>query len=254
MLHRRLHCGLLISASPEGLDQAIDIAHQVLWRMLTGAAPGRAKLTLIDPVGRGQNFTSFMALADHDPSLVGHRVWTSETQITERLGEIAQHVEDVLQASLRDRFQRIEDYNELAGSMAEPYRMIAAIGFPEGLTRESYKHLQALLESGLRCGVFTVIVSDKSKPWPSETPLPKTDKLLRLDLNDDGEWRVIQDGLDDLPFQPDPSPPVKLRSALVEEVGQAAIAASRVEIPLADILKDIHLLFRCIFFYTHPQK
>ncbi|WP_345326163.1 FtsK/SpoIIIE domain-containing protein [Novipirellula rosea] len=238
VLHRRLHCGLLISANSSGFDQAIDVAHQVLWRVLTGSAPGRAKLTLIDPVGRGQNFTSFMALADHDPSLVGHRVWTSETQVTERLGEIAQHIEDVLQSSLRDRFQRIEDYNELAGSMAEPYRVIAAIGFPEGLTRDGYKHLQALLESGLRCGIFCVIVCDKSKPWPAETPLPKTDKLLRLDLNDDGEWRVVQDGLDDLPFEPDPSPPMKLRSALVDQVGKAAVAASRVEIPLADILKD----------------
>ncbi|GAA5509385.1 FtsK/SpoIIIE domain-containing protein [Novipirellula caenicola] len=238
VLHRRLHCGLLISAKSADFGQAIDVAHQVLWRVLTGAAAGRAKLTLIDPVGRGQNFTSFMALTDHDPSLVGHRVWASETQITERLGEIAQHVEDVLQSSLRDRFQRIEDYNELAGSMAEPYRVIAAIGFPEGLTRDGYKHLQALLESGLRCGIFCVIVCDKSKPWPAETPLPKTDKLLRIDLNDDGEWRVVQDGLDDLPFEPDPSPPMKLRPALVEQVGKAALAASRVEIPLADILKD----------------
>ena len=84
-----------------------------------------------------------------------------------RLGELAHHVEDVLQASLRDRFERIEDYNQLAGSMAEPYRAVAAVGLPEGLTRDGYKHLRALIESGLRCGIFTLLVCDDSKPWPS---------------------------------------------------------------------------------------
>ena len=29
-------------------------------------------------LGRGQHFTGFMALTDHDPSLVSHRVWTTE--------------------------------------------------------------------------------------------------------------------------------------------------------------------------------
>ena len=129
-----------------------------------------AKLTLIDPLGRGQHFTSFMALADHDPSMVGHRVWTTDTKIDARLGELAHHVEDVLQASLRDRFERIEDYNEVAGSMAEPYRVVAAVGFPEGLSRDGYRHLRALIESGLRCGIFTILVCDESKPWPSDMP------------------------------------------------------------------------------------
>ena len=30
-----------------------------------------------------------MALADHDPELVGHRVWTTDSKIETRLGELA---------------------------------------------------------------------------------------------------------------------------------------------------------------------
>ncbi len=236
VLHRRLHSGIVINAAPNQMEHAIDLTHQILWRLLTGVNASRVKLTLIDPLGRGQHFTSFMALADHDPSLVGHRVWTSESNIDSRLGEMAHHVEDVLQSSLRDQFQRIEDYNEVAGSMAEPYRIIAGIGLPEGLTRSSYKHLQALIQSGLRCGVFSVIVTDQSKAWPADMPLPTSDKLLKLTVDESGQWQLDHDLLRDLPFQPCPSPPATLRNQLVEHIGAAALAASRVEIPLRNLL------------------
>lgn len=236
VLHRRIHCGLIIECSEAHMDKAIDLVHQLLWRLFTAAPAGRAKLTMIDPMGRGQHFTGFMALADHDPALVGHRVWTTDAKIESRLSELADHVEDVLQASLRDRFERIEDYNQVAGSMAEPYRAVAAVGFPESLSRESYRHLLALLESGLRCGVFTFLVCDRKKPWPPETPLPDTDKLLSLTIDDQGEWHLKAEGMDDLPFEPIPAPSAQMRDELVGQVGKAAVAAANVEIPLAHVL------------------
>ena len=240
VLHRRLHSGVIISAAPSEMDHAIDMCHQILWRTMSGVQPSRAKLTLIDPLGRGQHFTSFMAFADHDPTLVGHRVWTSEANIDQRLSELAHHIEDVLQSSLRDRFERIEDYNEVAGSMAEPYRVVAAVGLPEGLTRSSYKHLQALIESGLRCGVFTIIVTDSSKTWPGDMPIPSSDKLLRINVNEQHQWSVAQDDLADWTFEPWPSPPAALRKELVDKIGIAAVAASKVEIPLKGLLDRDH--------------
>ena len=235
-LHRRVHSGLVISTPPDRLSLAIDLTHQVLWRLLSAAPPARAKLTLIDPIGRGQNFTSFMALADFDPVLVGHRVWTTEGQIESRLGELAHHVEDVLQAMLRDRYERIEDYNELAGSMAEPYRAIAAVGFPEGLSRSGYRHLLALIESGLRCGLFTILVCDRSKSWPDEMPLPKSEKLLPVRIEEDGTLHCDEAGFEDYCLQPALGPATDLRPALVQRIGSQALSAARVEIPLKTIL------------------
>ncbi len=236
VLHRRLHSGLVITCPSLQLTAAIEVVHQMLWRLLTASKPARAKLTLIDPIGRGQHFTSFMALADHDPGIVNHRVWTTESKIEARLGELAHHVEDILQTFLRDRFERIEDYNELAGSMSEPFRAIAAIGLPEGLSREGYRHLRALLESGNRCGTMTLMVCDESKPWPNDMPLPAADRLLRIRVDESGQWRVEYDGLDAFAFQPASSPPSSMRNHLVEQIGKAAAAAARVEIPLENIL------------------
>ena len=238
VLHRRSHSSLVINAHHSQMTAAIDAAHHVLWRLLTGVTASRAKLMLIDPLGRGQHFTSFMALADHDPTLVGHRVWTTDNKIDERLGELAHHIEDVLQTSLRDRFERIEDYNEVAGAMAEPYRAVCAVGFPESLTRTGYKHLRALIESGSRCGIFTILVCDQSRAWPSDMPLPETNKSLHVGVDEEGNWSLKVDGLEHLPFTPGQSPPPGQCTDLVEKIGIAAVAASKVEIPLSSVLPE----------------
>ena len=218
------------------MTAATELVQQVLWRMMSGTAGGRTKVTLIDPIGRGQSFTSFMALTDHDPTLVGHRVWTTENQIEARLGEIAQHAEDVLQSSLRDQFQRVEDYNRIAGSMAEPYRAVAAIGLPEGLTRIGYKHLRALVESGIRCGVFVLMVVPTDQTWSAEQPLPRDRRLLELNVDAVGHWSLQHEGLDTLRFTPEANVPSDVRSALSEKIGQAAVEAARVEVPLESLL------------------
>ncbi len=236
VLHRRLNCGLVIHCPSAKLNAAIDVVHQILWRMLTGAKPGRVKLTLIDPLGRGQHFTSFMALGDHDPSIVSHRVWTEESKIEARLEDLAHHVEDILQTCLRDRFARIEDYNEVAGSMAEPYRVVAAIGLPEGLSRDGYKHLRALLESGARCGIITLLVCDEAKPWPTDMPLPSQNHMLSLRIDNAGVWSLDGNFASDFEFVPAGSPPVSMRDMLSQTIGKAAAAAAKVEIPLASIL------------------
>jgi DNA segregation ATPase FtsK/SpoIIIE, S-DNA-T family len=235
VLHRRLQTGLIINAASTQVDQAIDLAQAILWRLLCGVAPGRAKITLIDPVGRGQNFASFMSMTDHQADIVGHRVWSGERQIEERLAEIAHHAEDILQVNLRDRFSRIEEYNQIAGSMFEPYRAIAAIGFPESLTRDGYKHLRAILDSSSRCGVFTILVCDQSHPWPSDMQLPHDRRLLRLSIDHEGRWHHDEESLRDLTFRPIQSPPAVHRGSLIQRIGVAAVNASKVEIPFDSI-------------------
>lgn len=237
-LHRRLHAGLIIEAPPEFFDQAIDLVQSMLWRAISGVAAGRAKLTLIDPIGRGQNFSSLMAMTDHEPDLVGHRVWTGERQIEQRLGELAHRAEDILQVNLRDRFERIEQYNEIAGSLAEPYRLIAAIGFPESLTRDGYKSLKAVIDSSLRCGSWTILVCDQTRPWPAEMPLPATPRMMRLTIGDDGRWIHSTPEFAELPLVPADSPPATLRPELIRKIGVAATQAARVEVPFNRIFAN----------------
>ncbi|MCR9209400.1 MAG: FtsK/SpoIIIE domain-containing protein [bacterium] len=185
-MHRRKHSGVIIEAPTAHIEDGIKIAHQILWRLLSAAPPGKARVTLIDPAGRGQNFSSFLALADHDPSLIHHRVWTQGDQITARIADIGHQAENLLQSCLRDQYERLEDYNQVAGSLAQPYEAIAAVGFPDGLSREAYSHLGSLIRSGIRCGVFVILVVDEKHEWPADMPMFDHPNLLRLKYGEAG--------------------------------------------------------------------
>ncbi|MEM6779020.1 MAG: FtsK/SpoIIIE domain-containing protein [Planctomycetota bacterium] len=247
-MHRRRHSGLLIEVPKSRLNEGVAIAHQMLWRLLSAAPPGRAKLTLLDAVGRGQHFASFTALADYDPSIIHHRVWTTGETITQRLGELTQHVEDVLQASLRDRFTRIEDYNEVAGALAEPYHAVAAVGFPEGLSRESRSHLMSLIESGARCGVIVILVIDSDQPWPDDLAPLQSDRLLHVQFgtesseeknaDSNGHWRCLTGRLGDIEFWPTPPPPPEIRDPLLRRIGKAAADESTITVPLRSLVDE----------------
>lgn len=251
-IHRRRHSGVIIETPTEKLDDAVEIAHQILWRILSTAVPGRAKVTLIDANSRGQHFSPFMALADHDPSLIHHRVWTTADKITQRLAELTQHVEKVLQTALRDQFERIEDYNTVAGSLAEPYQVVAAVGLPEGLSRESYSHLMSLIQSGSRCGVFVILVIEQGRTWPPDMPEIKSDQLLRIVYQSDkstgspsssghARWACTTAGLSDLEFWPNPAPLQAVREPMIRRIGKASLEAARVVVGLQSLLPDQHI-------------
>ncbi len=236
VLPRESQSTVVIDCPPDQMHVAAEWVRAVLWRGLTAVRPGRLRLTLLDPVGRGQNFASLVSLGDHDPLLIGHRAWVSTQQIQERLTELTQHIEDVLQACLRDRYQTIEDFNRDAGPLAEPYRVLAAFGLPIGLNRDSAESLRALIEGGRRCGVYSILVRDTSQPWSSDLPSLPDSQVLRLRIDDMGRIWHAAPGLEAIQVSPIVAPPVTAIPVLSERIGQGAIAAHRVEIPLDDCI------------------
>ena len=67
--------------------------------------------------------------------LVGGRIWTEREQIEQRLADLTEHMETVIQKYLRNEFETIEEYNAQAGEVAEPYRFLVDRRFPRRLRR-----------------------------------------------------------------------------------------------------------------------
>jgi hypothetical protein len=118
------------------------------------------------PGRSGQNFAGFMHLGDYEESLINRRIWTQRDQIEERLAELGEHIEKVIQMYLRNEYETITEYNADAGSIAEKYHFLVLADFPTNVSETAARRLQSIVQSGPRCGIFTLIHWDQRQQLP----------------------------------------------------------------------------------------
>jgi len=166
MLTLPRHASMMIHFERGGRAAATATLQTTMVRLLTNLPAGRVRFTLIDPVGLGQNFAGFMHLADHDDALVGGRIWTEAEHIDQRLADLTEHMETVIQKYLRNEFETIDDYNAQAGELAETYRFLVIADLPTNFSQESIRRLASIASTGARCGVYVLITRDLRQPIP----------------------------------------------------------------------------------------
>ncbi|MBN2291634.1 MAG: AAA family ATPase, partial [Pirellulales bacterium] len=222
---------LIFTVEEAGRVTAARTLGAVMLRMLTASRPGKIRFTIIDPVGLGEDFSAFMHLADFDERLVTNRIWTESAHIDQRLVDLTEHMENVIQVYLRNEFNTIHDYNKFAGEMAEPYRVLVVANFPANFTESAARRLMSIISSGARCGVHTLMTVD---------PLAKMPHGFRLeDLEAQGVHLVWLDGryvwkdsgLEDVPLRLETSPEASRVTEIIRRVGEKLGDVDRVEVP-----------------------
>ena len=151
--------GLVLDVATGDRDRAIDAARSIILRLLASAPAGDVRFTFIDPVGLGESVAPFLALGEYRSDLIDEHVYTLENQIEEKLLEISRHIETVIQQRLRAEYATIEAHNEAMGEIVEPYRFLVAFDFPQALTDRGKELLRTIIETGPRCGVYTILVT-----------------------------------------------------------------------------------------------
>lgn len=228
-------CSLLIQTPHKARDSAINLVKAVMARLFTCVPAGQVHFNIFDPIGLGKSFVGFMHAVDYRKALVGGRIWTDSEHIQRCLTELTTHMENVIQKYLRNEFETIEAYNEQAGELAEPYRFLVIADFPTNFSDESIRRLSSIINSGPRCGVYTLIVCDEGQK------LPEGISAQELALN--GVHLVHRKGhfiwqneiLKKFPLADDGPPSEELLTDLVCKVGIASIDSARVEVPFGTI-------------------
>jgi len=98
-----------------------------------------------------------MHLADYEESHINSRIWTQTNQLEEKLAELNEHMEKVIQMYLRNEYATIAEYNARAGAIAEKYHFLVIADFPVNFSETAGRLLINIAASGARCGVFTLI-------------------------------------------------------------------------------------------------
>ena len=232
------HANLLLKHEPAGRDAAVATLRLTMLRLLTSLPPGRVRFTLFDPVGLGRSFAAFMHLADFDDELVGGRVWTEGEAIEQRLGDLTEHMETVIQKYLRNEFETIDDYNAQAGELAEPYRFLVIADLPQAFSDKALSRLASIAASGARCGVHILAAVDtRQTARGAATAMEDLERHCSTLVHvpdhaataaETFRWETAP--YDRLPLVLDEPPEESALTDVLKVVGKAALEAKRVEV------------------------
>ena len=121
---------VLFETKEAGTEQAVEAMNNIIFRLLSTTPPGKLSFTIFDPVGLGQSFAGIMHLADYEEGNINSRIWTQTAQFEEKLAELNDHMEKVIQMYLRNEYETIAEYNAQAGAIAEKYHFLVIASFP----------------------------------------------------------------------------------------------------------------------------
>ena len=224
------HASLLVKTVADQQEIASAMLQALTLRIATGIPPGQSRFTIIDPLGLGKQFAGFMHLADHDELLVTSRIWTEPQQIDERLSDLTEQMEVVIQKYLRNEYESIGDYNAEA-EVPEPYRFVVVANFPANFTETSARRLMSIAASGARCGVYVIVSIDTKQIMPSGFSLEAFEKLTTTLVLKDGQFTWNDDEFSQWPLSVEEAPPDAIFTDIIQRVGKEAKAAKRVEVP-----------------------
>ncbi len=226
---------ILFESGKTSGDEAFSAINNIIFRFLSTTPPGKLSFTIFDPVGLGQNFAALTHLADYEESSINSRIWTQSAQFEEKLAELNEHMEKIIQMYLRNEYATIAEYNAEAGSVAEKYHFLVIASFPVNFTDTAARRLRNIAASGARCGVYTLIHWDQRNAVPQDFVPDELRKnsvcLTRTDFGFElADWR--RPGLRLLL---DPPPPADFATEFLQRVGELSKNSTRVEVPFETV-------------------
>ena len=230
-----LEGSILFETTKGGEAEAVTAINNIIFRLLSTTPPGKLSFTIFDPVGLGQNFAALMHLADYEEATINSRIWTQTTQFEEKLAELNEHMEKVIQMYLRNEYATIAEYNAQAGSIAEKYHFLVIASFPVNFSDTAARRLRNIAANGARCGVYTLIHWDQRNAPPNDfvpDELRKNSvrlirgekKFLLADWREPGTRLVL-----------DPPPSSEFATQFLHDVGESGRGSTRVEVPFEQV-------------------
>jgi S-DNA-T family DNA segregation ATPase FtsK/SpoIIIE len=225
-----VQASLLIKTTAEQKEISSAMMQALMLRIATGIPAGQSRFTIIDPLGLGKQFAGFMHLADHDELLVTSRIWTEPQLIEQRLADITEQMEVVIQKYLRNEYESIGAYNAEA-EVPEPYRFVVVANFPANFNETSARRLASIAASGARCGVYVILSVDTKAQMPAGFSLADVEQHATTVVLKDGAYTWTDPEFSKWPLTVEQAPPDDVFTQIIQRVGKAAKAAKRVEVP-----------------------
>ncbi|WP_372369176.1 FtsK/SpoIIIE domain-containing protein [Candidatus Uabimicrobium sp. HlEnr_7] len=230
------HKNLLIKSREH--KTTIAALQNIALRLLVSLPPARLRLLMIDPVGVGSNFAGFMHLPEE---AISGKIWSDAQKIEEKLGELCEHMENIIQKYLLNEYKNIEEYNNDAAEVAEPYRLIVVANFPTGFTMYSAQRLLSIAKNGPKSGIYVAVHVDTSKKMPYNFSLEDLETVCHIfnesKIENSEEITFVQQNGDQQIFLEKPLPKF---NELLQKVKSTYHAASQVTVPYEKFIERLY--------------
>src|SRR5439155_4976594 len=162
--------------------------------------------------------------------VINSRIWTQTSQIEQRLAELNEHMEKVIQMYLRNEYATIAEYNEQAGNIAEKYHFVVVADFPVNFSDAAARRLLSIAASGARCGVFTLIHWDRRQPLPQDF-VPEEFRKSSVGVTCKGsDFTLTGKFMPGITLRLDAPPEPDLAIQFINKVGLCSRDSNRVEV------------------------
>jgi DNA segregation ATPase FtsK/SpoIIIE, S-DNA-T family len=223
---------VVIKASGQGKEKARKAIQSIMLRLLGSLPPGKLRFVCIDPIGLGSTMAGF--IKGLPESLTGGHAWFEQRTIEEKLTELERHMAFVKQKYLGVSFATMEEYNDKAGEVEEPYRILAISDFPARFTDSAAQQLISITTNGPGTGVYTVIMVDEDQlkmPYSFNlADLERTGSVL-IAHQDESHWQ--DPDFQDCQLEFDNPPPAEQFEKIVKVVGDTVLLANDIRISFA---------------------
>ena len=231
-----LQGSILFETGKAGGSEAVAAINNIIFRLLSTTPPGKLTFTIFDPVGLGQSFAALMHLADYEESYIDSRIWTQTAQFEEKLAELNEHMEKVIQMYLRNEYATISEYNAEAGTIAEKYHFLVIASFPVNFSETAARRLRNIAASGARCGVYTLVQWDQRQAMPQDFVPDELQKNSVCLTHTEGGFQLSGRRAPGTRLFFDPPPPSETATHFLHQLGQSGKDSNRVEVPFEQVV------------------
>ena len=226
---------VLVSARGQLKDVALELLRVLVFRLLLNVPPGKLKFIFIDPIGLGSCMAGFMHLPE---SITGKKIWTESAQIERQLTDLTGHMETIIQKYLRNDYESMEQYNHVAGEIAEPYRVLVIANLPANFTQAAAQRLTSIAVSGPKTGVYVLVMRDEDQKPPSGFQIQEL-KRWSTTIKQEGD-RFIWDDTDfgQYHLTLDRMPPLQQTRHLMEKIKNRSDQADLVQVRFTPAFKQ----------------
>jgi hypothetical protein len=156
---------ILLICGEKQLQSSRKFIHSMMWKLLSSIPVFKIKYCIFDSERRGNNITPFLDFRQKSPEIFDNQIYTTQDAMYERLKKLNSYIDEFIQNKLANHFENIIEYNENMPNRTEALIFLFVFDFPRNFDARGIDLLLNIMNTGGKCGVYTIIHYNKNIPF-----------------------------------------------------------------------------------------